>query len=107
MKTQTLLKTVSQIGLVNNYKKGLYFTIGVIVVGGVLVYAYHTNYEKLERRVANLERSQAQLTERVEKNTVATKNLDFNVQSMLENQKEIFTILKTLDGIVKASKDNA
>jgi hypothetical protein len=107
MKTQTLLKTVSQIGLVNNYKKGLYFTIGVIVVGGVLVYAYYTKYEKLERRVANLERSQAQLTERVEKNTSATKNLDFNVQSMLENQKEIFTILKTLDGIVKASKDNA
>ena len=88
MKTQTLLKTVSQIGSVNNYKKGLYFTIGVIVVGGVLVYAYHTNYEKLERRVANLERSQAQLTERVEKNTVATKTLTLTSKACLKIKRK-------------------
>jgi len=88
MKTQTLLKTVSQIGSVKNYKKGLYFTIGVIVVGGVLVYAYHTNYEKLERRVANLERSQAQLTERVEKNTVATKTLTLTSKACLKIKRK-------------------
>lgn len=104
---QPLLKTVSHIGLVNNYKKGLYFTIGVIVVGGVLVYAFHKNFAKLEQRVADLERSHTQLTESVKQNTVAIQSFDLGVQNLVKNQKEIFTILRALDGIVKASKDNA
>lgn len=104
MKNAVLMNNVSRINLVNKYQKGLIFAIGVIFIGGIAYYFLYRQYQKLNQRMTDFERSQNLMAGKLESNTMAVQGINAGVHQMLKEHADFFNSLTALGHLLKPTK---
>lgn len=102
MENKLIMNIVGQVNMVNRYKKGLYFAAGIIIIGGIAYYVIFKQYQKLNNRIANIERTQTLMSESIQTTTYNLHGFNDSMQQLAKDQFNLMAAVLDIDKVVRS-----